>query len=63
MRRLVSLDFDLEGYEGNEAPQVEKVWQAIQEFQHYITVNEPFISRKQAGRRASMAIPTLYHCQ
>ena len=43
LRRLERLDFDLACYEGHEAPQVEKVGQAIQDFQHYIRVNEPFI--------------------
>lgn len=53
------MDFDLEGYEGNEAPRVEKVWQAIQDFQHYITVNEPFIpnygERYRHGEKISTA--------
>lgn len=59
LRRLGSLDFDLEWYEGNEAPQVKKVWQAIQDFQHYITVNEPFIpnygERYRYGEKISTA--------
>jgi hypothetical protein len=59
LQRLESLDFDLECYEGNEALRVEKVWQAIQDFQRYITVNEPFIpnygERYRYGEKISTA--------
>jgi hypothetical protein len=59
LRRLESLDFDLEGYEDNENLKVAKVWQAIQDFQHYIEVNEPFIpnygERYRYGEKISSA--------
>jgi hypothetical protein len=56
---LGNLDFDLECYEGKEAHRVAKVWQALQDFQHYLTVNEPFIpnygERYRYGEKISTA--------
>lgn len=60
LRRLESLDFALECNEGNEAPRVAKVWQAIQDFQHYITVNEPFIPNYGERYRYGETISTAF---
>lgn len=59
LQRLADLDFDLTCFDGDVA-RVEKIWQAVQDFQHYITVNEPFIPNYGERYRYGEIISTAF---
>jgi hypothetical protein len=60
LRRLDTLDFDFACYDGNEEEIVKKVWQAVHEFQRYITVNQKYIPNYGERYRYGETISTAF---
>ena len=60
LRRLDILDFDFACYDGNEDERVKKVWKAVHEFQHYITVNRQYIPNYGERYRYGETISTAF---
>ena len=55
-----TLDFDFACYDGNEEERAKKVWKAIHEFQHYITVNQKYIPNYGERYRYGETISTAF---
>jgi len=59
LEKLDALDFDFTCYEG-DSPTVQKVWKAVNDFHHYISVNRPFIPNYDARYRYGETISTAF---
>ena len=59
LEQLDGLDFDFTCYEG-DSPVVQKVWKAVSEFHHYISVNRPFIPNYGERHRYGETISTAF---
>ena len=59
LEELDGLDFDFTCYEG-DSPIVQKVWKAVNEFHHYISVNRPFIPNYGKRYRYGETISTAF---
>jgi len=59
LEQLDALDFDFTCYTG-DAPVVQKVWKAVNEFHHYISVNRPFIPNYGERHRYGETISTAF---
>ena len=59
LEKLDALDFDFTCYEG-DSPAVKKVWKAVNDFHHYISVNRSFIPNYDERYRYGETISTAF---